>query len=96
MVLGSVIQSNGEIDGDLTHRMQASWLKWRATIGVLCGKKFPARLKGKFNRVAIGPTLLYESECLPIKKIKQQKIKVTEMRMLRWMCGKTMMDKIKS
>ena len=25
--LGSIIQSNGEIDGDVTHRIQAGWLK---------------------------------------------------------------------
>ncbi|XP_057550451.1 uncharacterized protein LOC130828482 [Amaranthus tricolor] len=42
---GSVIQSNGEIDEDVTHRVRAGWLKWRAATGVLCDKKFPARLK---------------------------------------------------
>ncbi|XP_057550511.1 uncharacterized protein LOC130828561 [Amaranthus tricolor] len=36
---------NREIDEDVTHRIQAGWLKWRATIGVLCDIKFPSRLK---------------------------------------------------
>ena len=60
--LGSVIQSNGEIDGDVTHRIQANWLKWRAATGVLCDKKIPIRLKGKFYRYAIRPALLYKPE----------------------------------
>ena len=65
--LGSVIQRNREIDEDVTHRIQAGWLKWRATIGVLCDIKFPSRLKGKFYRVTIRPILLYKTECWPKK-----------------------------
>ncbi|XP_057543262.1 uncharacterized protein LOC130821491 [Amaranthus tricolor] len=61
--LGSVIQSDGKIDRDVTHRIQAGWLKWRAATGVLCDKKFPSRLKGKFYRVAIRSALLYGTEC---------------------------------
>ena len=61
--LGSVIQSNGEIDGDVTHHIQAGWLKWRAATGVLCDRKFSIRLKGEFYRCAIRPALLYEIEC---------------------------------
>ena len=38
--LESVIQINREIDGDVTHRIQAVWFKWRAAIGVLCDIKF--------------------------------------------------------
>ena len=34
--LRSTIQSNGDIDGDVTHQIQAGWLKWRAATGVLC------------------------------------------------------------
>ena len=45
--LGSMIQSNREIDGDVTNRIQAGWLKWRAATGMLCDRKFPSRFKGK-------------------------------------------------
>ena len=94
--LGSVIQSNGEIDRDVTHRIQADWLKWRVATRVLCDKKFPCRLKGKFYRVAIRPALLYGTQCWPVKKVFEQRMEVTEMRMLRWMCVHTMIDRIKN
>ena len=81
--LGSIIQRDGEIDGDVYHRIQASWLKWRAATVVLCDRKFPSKLKGKFYRVAIKPALLYVTECWPVKKIFEHKMGVTEMRMLR-------------
>ena len=57
--LGSMIQNNGEINGEVINRIQAGWLKWRAATGVFCDKKFPSRLKGKFYRVAMRPNLLY-------------------------------------
>ena len=46
--LGSFVQRDGEIDSDVAHRIQAGWCKWRAAAGVLCDKRFPAKLKGKF------------------------------------------------
>ena len=81
--LRSVIQRDEEIDGDVNHRIQASWLKWRAATAVLCDRKFPSKLKGKFYRVAIRPALLYGTDCWLVKKIFEHKMKVIEMRMLR-------------
>ncbi|XP_057543859.1 uncharacterized protein LOC130823249 [Amaranthus tricolor] len=94
--LGSVIQRDGEIDGDANHRIQAGWLKWRAATGVLCDRKFPSKLKGKFYRATIRPALLYRTECWPVKKIFEHKMEVTKMRMLNWMCGYTLMDRIRN
>ncbi|XP_019255179.1 PREDICTED: uncharacterized protein LOC109233771 [Nicotiana attenuata] len=51
--LGSVIQGDGEIDGDVTHRIRAGWSKWRLASGVLYDKKVPQKLKRKFYR-AVG------------------------------------------
>ena len=67
--LGSVIQSNVEIDGNVTNRIQVGWLKWRAATRVICDKKFSRRLKGKSYRIAIKLALLYGTECWPVKKV---------------------------
>ena len=63
---------------------------------MLCDKKFPSRLKGKFYRVAIRPVLLYGTECWPVKKVFEQSMDITEMRMLRWMCGHIKVDSIRN
>ncbi|KAG5591582.1 hypothetical protein H5410_042096 [Solanum commersonii] len=60
--LGSVIQGSGDIDDDVTHRIGVAWTKWRLASGVLCDKKIPPRLKGKFYRVVVRPALLYGAE----------------------------------
>ncbi|KAG5592657.1 hypothetical protein H5410_043171 [Solanum commersonii] len=94
--LGSVIQGSGDIDDDVTHRIGVAWMKWRLASGVLCDKKIPPKLKGKFYRVVVRPALLYGAECWPVKNTHVQKMHVAEMRMLRWMCGHTRSDKIRN
>ncbi|XP_070050314.1 uncharacterized protein [Nicotiana tomentosiformis] len=90
--LWSIIQGDGENDEDVTHRIGAGWIKWRLAFGVLHGKKVPPKIKSKFYRVVVRPMMLYEVECWPIKIAHVQKIKVVEMRMLRYMCGHTKLD----
>jgi hypothetical protein len=61
--LGSMLQKDEDIDEDLSHRIKASWLKWRQASGVLCDPRVPLKLKGKFYKTAIQPTMLYGAEC---------------------------------
>ena len=82
--LVSIIQSSGDIDDDVTHRIGVAWTKWRLASRVLCDKKIPPKLKGKFYRLVVRPSLLYGVECWPIKNAHVQKMHVVEMRMLRW------------
>jgi hypothetical protein len=51
--LGSMLQKNGDIDNDVSHRINAGWLKWHQASSVLCDSKVPLKLKGKFYRTAI-------------------------------------------
>ncbi|KAF3649171.1 putative spermidine hydroxycinnamoyl transferase-like [Capsicum annuum] len=43
-------RGNGEIDEDVSNRIGAGWMKWRLASGVLCDKKVPLKLKGKFYK----------------------------------------------
>ncbi|GJR28853.1 retrovirus-related pol polyprotein LINE-1 [Tanacetum coccineum] len=92
--LGSILHKSGRIDEDVSNRIKAAWLKWRAATGVLCDRKVPLKLKGKFYRVAIRPAMLYGSECWPITKALANRVEVAELRMLRWTCGRTLLDMI--
>ncbi|KAL5181119.1 LINE-1 retrotransposable element ORF2 protein [Glycine soja] len=56
----------------------------------------PIKLKGKFYRTAVRPAILYGTECWAVKSQHENKVGVAEMRMLRWMCGKTRQDKIRN
>ncbi|KAM1019201.1 hypothetical protein ACFX2I_040617 [Malus domestica] len=93
--LGSILQKNGELDGDLNHRVQAGWMKWKSAFGVLCDRRMPLKLKGKFYRMTIRLAML-RTKFWPVKHQHVHKMGVTEMRMLRWMCGHMRNDKIRN
>jgi hypothetical protein len=39
--LGSMLQKDGDIDEDVSHRIKAGWLKWRQASSVLCNPRVP-------------------------------------------------------
>ena len=94
--LDSIIQYNGDIDEDINQRIKVGWQKWKYTSGVLCDKRVPVGLKDKVYRMVVRPTVLYGSECWPLKRTQVQRLTVAEMRMIRWMCGYTRIDRIRN
>ena len=77
--------------------MQVGLLKWRKVSGVICDRKVPTKLKGKFYCTTVRPIILYGSECWALKgQQHKNKVGVVEMRMLRWMCDNTRQDKIRN
>ena len=78
-----------------SHFVENIW-KWRQASGVLCDKRVPQKLKGKFYRTAIRPAMLYGAECWPTKRRHIQQLSVAEMRMLRWICGHTRRDRVRN
>jgi hypothetical protein len=88
-----MLQKDGDINEDGNHRIKADWLKWRQASGVLCDPRVSQKLKGKFYRIAIRPTMLYRAECWPTKRRHIKQLSVVEMCMLRWICGHTRRDR---
>jgi hypothetical protein len=43
--LGSMLQKNGDIDEDVSHRIKPGWLKWYRVSGILCDPRVPLKLK---------------------------------------------------
>jgi hypothetical protein len=76
--------------------MNAGWMKWRQVSGTICDRRMPLKLKGKIYKTIIRPVVLYGSECWATKVSDERRLHVMEMRMMRWMCGVTRMDRMRN
>ena len=91
-----MLQRDGDIDEDVSHRIKAGWMKWRQASGVLCDKRVPQKIKGEFYRTTIRFAMLYGAEYWPTKRRHVQQISVAEIRMLRWICSHTRRDRVRN
>ena len=94
--LGSTIDATGGCGADVDNRIRSAWNSWRGLSGVICDKKFPVKLKNKLYKTVIRPTLIYGSECWALHRAEHQRMHTTEMKMLRWIQGKTRTDRIRN
>ncbi|KAH1209339.1 LINE-1 retrotransposable element ORF2 protein [Glycine max] len=91
----------GESREELNERLE-TWRRALETHGFRLSRskseymELPIKLKGKLYRTAVRPAILYGTECWAVKSQHENKVGVAEMRMLRWMCGKTRQDKIRN
>jgi len=94
--LGSLLQCEGGVTEEVGARIQAGWNSWRSVSGVVCDRHFPVKLKGKIYRSIVRPALMYGSETLALNVKDERRLEVTEMKMLRWMCGVSRRDRVRN
>ena len=94
--LGSMVDEAGGMEKEINHRIQCGWHNWRKVSGVICDKRVPIKLKGKVHKSVVRPAMTYGLETAPMKKTDENKLGVSEMKMLRWMSGVTRRDKVKN
>lgn len=56
----------------------------------------PLKVKEKLYKTVVKSEKMYTAECWAINKKEEIKLKVVEMRMLKWMCCVTRSDKIRN
>ena len=45
--MGSTLAEDGELDAEVTHRVQSGWKIWKRVSGVLCDRKMNVNINGK-------------------------------------------------
>ena len=88
--IGSTIDRGASKDVD--NRVTKAWSKWRELGGVICDKKIPTKLKLLIDQTVIRPTLLYGCETWPMSVKDEKRMATTEMRMVRWAMGVSLLE----
>ena len=79
-----------------TSTTELNQMKWKQMTGVLCDKKVTIKRKDKVYKTVIKPTITYGAECWVVRKKHENRLNVSEMRMLRWIRGKTRKDHVRN
>ena len=66
------------------------------SIGVICDKRLPARVKGKVCSLVVRPAIVYGLETVAVTKKQVEEMEVAEMKMLRFAMAVTRKDKIRN
>lgn len=91
--LGSVVDSVSDCSSNVNHRISVGWLRWQQNTPMFCDKKMPKKLKGKLYKTVVRPALTYGAKCWTFYDKHKQRLKTTEMKMLRMSLGVTRKDK---
>ena len=94
--LGATLAEDGDLDTEMTHRIQSGWKNWKRISGILCDRRISFRVKGKVYKTVVRLGIMYGAQTWAMKKAQEKKLDVAEMRMLRWMSGVTKLDRIRN
>ena len=75
-----------------TSDVTKAWSKWRELSRVICDKKIPTKYKLLVYQTVIRPTLLYGCETWPMSVKDEKRMATTEMRMVRWAMGVSLLE----
>ena len=51
--LGATLAENGDLDAEMTHRIQSGWKNWKKVSGILCDRRISLRVKGKVYKIVV-------------------------------------------
>ena len=91
--LGDKLNAAGGCLSAVTARVRAGWKKFRELGGVLCGKKWSVRLKGRVYRTCVRTAMIYGSETWTMRKVEENVLRRAERAMVRMMCGVKLGDR---
>ena len=93
--LGSTVSIDGRREEGVRRRIQEGWMSWKKMSGVLCDRKFLARVEGKLFKSVVRPAILFGMETVVVTERRVGKMEVAELKRVRWALGVTRKDKIR-
>ena len=89
--LGSMVDRRGA-SKDVESKVAKTWSKWRELSGVICDKKVPTKLNLLIYQTVIRTTLFYGCDTWPMSVKDERRVATTEMRMVRWTMGVSLLE----
>jgi len=83
-----------DADAAVETRIRIGWNKFRQLVPLLTNKDISLIVKGRLYSSCVRSSMLHGSETWPVRK--EVALHRAEMRMVRWMCGIKLQDRVPS
>ena len=94
--LGDVLDRSGGAETAVRNRVACAWSKWRELSNLLTNRGIPLRHRAKVYEACVRSVMLYGSETWALTKKLDEVIRRCDRRMLRYMAGVSLQDRVTS
>jgi len=93
--LGDMLSVHGDADAAVETRIRIGWNKFWQLVPLLTNKDISLTVRGRLYSSCVRSTMLHGSVTWPIRKENEVALQWAVMRMVRWMGGIKLQDKLK-
>jgi len=94
--LGDMLSVDGDADAAVENRIRIGWNVFRQLVPLLTNKDISLKVRGRLYSGCVRSSMLHGSETWPVRKENEVALQRAETRMVRWMCGVKLQDRIPS
>jgi len=91
-----MLSVDGDADAAVEARIRIGWNKFRQLVPLLTNKDVSLIMRGRLYSSCVRSSMLHGSETGPVRKENVEALQRAEMRMVRWMCGVKLKDRLTS
>jgi len=91
-----MLSVDGDADAAVEARIRIGCIKFRRLVPLLTNKDMSLIMKGRLYSSCVRSSMLHGSETWPVRKENVVALQRAEMRMVRWMCGVKLKDRLPS
>ena len=91
-----MLSVDGDADAAVEARIRIGWNKFRQLVPLLTNKDVSLIMRGRLYSSCVRSSMLHGSETWPVSKENVVALQRAEMRMVRWMCGIKLKDRLPS
>jgi len=92
--LGDMLNVDGDADAAVETRIWIWWNKFRQLVPLLINKDISLIMTGRLYSSCVWSSMLHGNETWPLRKENEVALQLAEMRMVRWMCGIKLQDRV--
>jgi len=91
-----MLSADGDGDAAVEARIQNGWNKFWQLVPLLTNRDISLIRRGRLYSSCVQNSMLRGSETWPVRKENEVALRRAEMRMVKWMCGVKVKDKVPS